>query len=126
MKVCLSTFLCALSLVGTLAPGMSWASAAPVKRLALVVGNNSGGDIVDPAALEKGEPLSLGGSLTGDQPGEVIDQVDGPTRSGTSRVPISSVAGEYTNRATRAAERSQLPPSQQQLVGSYFDLISQL
>jgi hypothetical protein len=91
-----------------------------------VDGNNSGGEIVDPSALQAGEPLSLGGSLTGDQPGEVIDQVDGPTRGGTSRVPVSSVAGEYTNRATGAAERSQLPPSQQQLVGNYFDQLSQL
>ncbi|MBT8241760.1 MAG: hypothetical protein KJN63_11080, partial [Acidimicrobiia bacterium] len=91
-----------------------------------VDGNNRGGDIVDPTALEAGEPLSLGGSLTGDQSGEVIDQVDGPTNAGTSRVRVSSVAAEYTKRATSAAERSQLPPSQQQLVGSYFDQLSQL
>ncbi len=91
-----------------------------------VDGNNSGGSIVDPSALQSGEPLSLGGSLTGTQPGEIIDQVDGPTQRGASQVPVSGVVGEYSNRATTAAERSQLPPSQQQLVGSYFDRISQL
>ncbi len=91
-----------------------------------VDGNNRGGTIVDPNALEAGDPLSLGGSLTGDQPGEVIDEVDGPTRGGTSQVPVSGVVGEYTNRATDAVERGQLPPSQQQLVGSYFDQLSQL
>jgi hypothetical protein len=91
-----------------------------------VDGNNAGGTIVDPDALQAGEPLDLGGSLTGDAPGEVVGQADGPTRSGGSRVPLSSVVGDYSARATGAASRAQLPPRQQQMVGSYFDRLSQL
>ena len=85
---------------------------------------NDGATIVDPATITDGEDLSLGGSPNG-SPGEVVGKGDGPTTAGPARVPLSSVVGEYADRATASAERQQLPPSQQKLIGNYFDRLNQ-
>ncbi len=86
---------------------------------------NDGATIVDPVAITDGEDLSLGGANSGGSPGEVVGKGDGPTTAGPARVPLSSVVGEYADRATASAQRQQLPPSQQELVGNYFDRLNQ-
>ncbi len=87
------------------------------------VDTNDGATIVDPVALADGEDLGLGGTPTGPT-GEVIGQGQGPTGAGGTRVPVADVVGEYADRATEAADRQQLPPSQQELIGNYFDLLA--
>ncbi len=88
-------------------------------------GDNSGSSIVDPNALESGDPLDLGGTLSNDGSTETVGEGDGLTTSGGSRVPVSDVVGDYADRASRAADSSRLPPSQQELVGDYFDVLTQ-
>ncbi len=86
--------------------------------------DNSGFGIVDPAALESGEPLNLGGRLTGDGLSETVGTADGPTEVGGSRIPVSDVATDYAQRASEALDRTRLAPSQQELVGNYFDKLT--
>ncbi len=86
---------------------------------------NDGATIIDPDALaaNAGDPLGLGGSPTG-TPGEVVGRGDGPTSAGPSRVAVQDIIDDYARRATDASQQQQLPPSQQELVGDYFDLLA--
>jgi hypothetical protein len=75
--------------------------------------------VFDPESGD-GETLNAGGSPTG-QPGEVIGQGNGSTNRGSARVPLSEALARYEDRATDAVERGELPPSQRDLIRSYFD-----
>ncbi|MEM9134001.1 MAG: hypothetical protein AAGE88_16740 [Actinomycetota bacterium] len=78
--------------------------------------------VVDTA--EATDETPLGGTPTGDA-AEVIGEGDGPTTASLAQVPLSEVVADYTRRATEAADAQQLPADQQELVGDYFDLLSQ-
>lgn len=75
-------------------------------------------------AGEAADETPLGGTPTGDA-AEVIGEGDGPTTAGLAQVPLSEVVADYTRRATEAADAQQLPADQRELVGDYFDLLSQ-
>ncbi len=87
-------------------------------------GDNSGFTIVDPSALAEGDPLELGGSLTGEGQSETVGRGEGLTTTGQSRIPVSDVVGDYSQRASEALDRNRLSPSQQELVRNYFDQLT--
>jgi len=53
-----------------------------------------------------------------------VGQGDGFTTAGQTRIPVSDVIGDYSRRASDALDRNRLSPSQQELVGDYFDLLT--
>ena len=49
---------------------------------------------------------------------------EGLTTTGQSRIPVSDIIGDYSRRASDALDRNRLSPSQQELVGNYFDQLT--
>lgn len=87
------------------------------------IDTNNDATIVDPEGFNSSEALTLGGTPTGGL-GEVVGESDGPTSAGSTRVAVADVVEEYARRATDASARAALAPSQRELVGNYFDILS--
>ena len=55
-----------------------------------------------------GRTVYIAGQVAQNEKGEVVGKGDGPTTAGPARVPLSSVVGDYADRATASAQRAQI------------------
>jgi hypothetical protein len=77
-----------------------------------------------PVVYDPGDQLDAGGVNGGTDPGQTVGRGNGQTGSGAAFVPLSDVIADYRDRAGRAVERADIPPSQRDLVRDYFDTLA--
>jgi hypothetical protein len=82
-------------------------------------GLDTSGDEV--TVFDPGEQLDAGGTATGNDPGQTVGQGSASSGQNGARVPVADVLGDYEERATRALERADIPPSLRDFVRAYFD-----
>lgn len=76
--------------------------------------------IFDPSDIDEGEEIDLDPNASGNDT-ETVGRQDGPTRRGDSYVPLSEAVARHLERATRAMDRSEMPPSMRSFIRAYFD-----
>ena len=63
--------------------------------------------------------------VTGDGSGDIEQRVQGQTGTGTSRVPLESIANDFADRANEALDGTNISPAEADSVGRYFDALTQ-
>lgn len=71
------------------------------------------------------DEVALGGTPTGDDPGEVVGRGDGLSTSGRAFVPLSQALDSFRQRVTTALDDPVLSPSMRELVRSYFGRLTE-
>lgn len=80
--------------------------------------------LFDPRGSGEDE-VALGGTPTGDDPGEVVGRGDGLSTTGTAFVPLSQALDSFRQRVTTALDDPTLSPSMRELVRSYFGRLTE-
>ncbi|HET9442902.1 MAG TPA: hypothetical protein VFO65_06235 [Acidimicrobiales bacterium] len=90
--------------------------------------NPSGGlgtaTVYNPFTSTDGEQLQAGGRR-GEGPSQTVGRADGPTGTGSTRVPVRDVLPQYRAEASRALDHLDIPPSARGLVRAYFDSLAE-
>lgn len=71
------------------------------------------------------DEVALGGTPTGDDPGEVVGRGDGLSTTGSAFVPLSQALDSFRQRVTTALDDPVLSPSMRELVRSYFGRLTE-
>lgn len=71
------------------------------------------------------DEVALGGTPTGDEPGEVVGRGDGLSTTGSAFVPLSQALDSFRQRVTTALDDPVLSPSMRELVRSYFGRLTE-
>ena len=75
-------------------------------------------------AFGEGESLNGAGANNGGQ-GQTVGQEQGDTQRGTAQVPVSDVLGQYSDAASRAVDRGEVPAALRDAIGDYFDRLTE-
>jgi hypothetical protein len=71
-----------------------------------------------------GPQIDVGGTPTGDDPGDTVGVGDGPTQSGSARARSTQLPEEYRQRATQALGSAAIPPQLRDVITRYFDCLA--